>query len=304
MTTVLTVALAGTLEAATADYVCDGTADDVEINAAIQQLATSGGGTLSFAAGIYNTTRPIIVDQSNIELIGAANHGTVIRPAADWVSIILAGGAQATGVITFSGVSNFAARNFIVESLTLPMNGIIAIPSGNLATGTISDHGLFDNNIVKMAQAHTYSIWSLLSTDMIVSNNVIDGGATNENAHFSQEGIEIFGGSNVLISNNNVSNMGNAAINIVTISDTVNNSDVNNVTICNNVIDFSRIAISFNTSYSATNGADNVQNVFVYNNTSTNIFEIGLFIEIELSQMPSATELNRASCVRRLVWGQ
>lgn len=46
MVTTVTVARAGTPEAATADFVCDGVNDDVEINGALQQLNLVGGGTL------------------------------------------------------------------------------------------------------------------------------------------------------------------------------------------------------------------------------------------------------------------
>jgi hypothetical protein len=50
---VITVALAGTPQAATADFVCDGVNDDIEINAAI----AAGGGLVRLAAGDYSTSR-------------------------------------------------------------------------------------------------------------------------------------------------------------------------------------------------------------------------------------------------------
>ena len=55
----VTVALAGTPEALTADYVCDGFDDQVEINAAIVHASTLGGGVVSIATGNYSTSLPI-----------------------------------------------------------------------------------------------------------------------------------------------------------------------------------------------------------------------------------------------------
>lgn len=43
-----------------ADYVCDGTADDVEINAAITAVYNNGGGTVFIKAGNYNIANPIV----------------------------------------------------------------------------------------------------------------------------------------------------------------------------------------------------------------------------------------------------
>ena len=111
---IVTVALAGTPEAATADFVCDGSDDHIEIQLAIAHLHSLGGGTAQIASGIYSTARPIIVEHDNIALVGAADRSTFIRPASNWVSISTAGGAEATGVISFVGVDNFAARNLVV----------------------------------------------------------------------------------------------------------------------------------------------------------------------------------------------
>ena len=288
----VTVALAGTPEAATADFVCDGIDDNIEITSAIAQLAALGGGTLQIAGGVYSTSRPIIVEQDNIAIVGAADKSTIIRPAADWVSISTAGGAQATGVLTFVGVDNFAARNLVVESTVLPMNGIIAIPDGPVGAGQVATNGLFDNNVVRMAQAHTYSIWSLRSIGMTITNNLVDGGATLSNANFSQEGIEIFGGDDVLISGNTLLNIGNAAINLITISGTVADSDLSNIQILNNNIDASRIGVVLGTTYSAIHGSANISNIEIDGNIITNGFEGGIFVEMQDGTLADPTLLD------------
>lgn len=62
---------------AQADYVCDGINDEVEINDAINVLATLGGGSLVLLEGQFVLSSPIVV-KSNIELRGQG-HSTVIR---------------------------------------------------------------------------------------------------------------------------------------------------------------------------------------------------------------------------------
>ena len=51
------------------DYLCDGTADDVEINAAIQALPSTGG-EIVILDGTYNITATIAMNKDNTKLSG------------------------------------------------------------------------------------------------------------------------------------------------------------------------------------------------------------------------------------------
>lgn len=51
------------------DYLCDGTADDVEINAAIQALPSTGG-EIVILDGTYNITATIAMNKDNVKLSG------------------------------------------------------------------------------------------------------------------------------------------------------------------------------------------------------------------------------------------
>lgn len=77
---VLTVAssTASAKERALADYVCDGTADDVQINAAITALG--GPGRVVLSLGTFTTAATISVP-SGVVLEGQNRHATVITPA-------------------------------------------------------------------------------------------------------------------------------------------------------------------------------------------------------------------------------
>lgn len=62
---------------AAADYVCDGIADQVEINAAITAAAAYTNGYVRLCAGQFNTTDSILLT-SNVALIGDEDLGTTI----------------------------------------------------------------------------------------------------------------------------------------------------------------------------------------------------------------------------------
>ena len=83
------------LSKAQADYVCDGTADNEEIQAALDVLAAASGGKLLQLPGTYNWSVAVTYSESNLEWAGA---GKVIN---DCSAISGTGGAlKIEGVIT------------------------------------------------------------------------------------------------------------------------------------------------------------------------------------------------------------
>lgn len=60
------------------DYLCDGTADDVEINAAIQALP-SGGGEIVILDGTYNISATINISIDNVTLSGNGSNTVLVR---------------------------------------------------------------------------------------------------------------------------------------------------------------------------------------------------------------------------------
>ncbi len=62
-----------------ADYICDGTADDVEINAALSQVGAAGGGTVFLTAGSFTLTDTIKIPSDVI----LAGEGTATKLAFD-----------------------------------------------------------------------------------------------------------------------------------------------------------------------------------------------------------------------------
>jgi hypothetical protein len=80
----LTIAAADTADKSTANYICDGVADEVEINAAIGDMA--GGGTITLLAGTYNINAPIVISIDNLD------NGITIRGVGDTTILTLPNG--------------------------------------------------------------------------------------------------------------------------------------------------------------------------------------------------------------------
>jgi len=96
---------------AAADYVCDGTADDVQIQAAIDALVAGGGGKVVLSEGEFSISSSIKVD-SNIHLSGAGLGATILK---------LADGAD-VDVIINSDITN-GNTNIVLSDFSIDGNG-------------------------------------------------------------------------------------------------------------------------------------------------------------------------------------
>lgn len=91
-----------------ADYICDGTNDDVQINQAINAVNTAGGGTVYVKSGTYDIATATLKVKSNVQFCGEGN--TTILKRNNTGSLV--------GVFTPSGsgsISNFSLKNFKVD---------------------------------------------------------------------------------------------------------------------------------------------------------------------------------------------
>ncbi len=74
------VAASTSLDTASADYICDGTDDDVQINAALNEASTApGGGRVLLMEGIYYCSAQIRIATNNLILEGQGPEATIIR---------------------------------------------------------------------------------------------------------------------------------------------------------------------------------------------------------------------------------
>lgn len=100
-----------TVGTADADYITDGTADNVEIQAAINAVNVAGGGTVFLKKGTYNVTSVMTIG-SNTALVGEEAKSTIIKKLA----------AQNNTV--FNNKDSTNGNSFIqIRNLTIDQNG-------------------------------------------------------------------------------------------------------------------------------------------------------------------------------------
>jgi len=107
----------------TYDYRCDGTADDVQIQAAIDYLAARGGGTVQKTDGIYTYAASIVM-KDNVRVVGVGP-ATIDKPAS----------ASVTTMYDFGSVLGASLENCTIDgsgtSITFTTTGMEVI-NGNI----------------------------------------------------------------------------------------------------------------------------------------------------------------------------
>ena len=188
------------------DYLCDGVADQVEINAAIQALP-SGGGEIVILDGTYNITATIAMDKDNVKLSGNGN-ATVLKRM--WNS------SADEGVITITAANGgccveniFIDGNKSVYSSSYNNGIYLSSSSNNTITGNTCNNNT--NNGIYLSSS---------------SNNTITGNTCNNNYN----GIELYSSSNNnTITGNTCNNNNNYGIYLASSSDnTITGNTCNN----------------------------------------------------------------------------
>ncbi len=165
------------------DYLCDGTADDVEINAAIQALPSTGG-EIVILDGTYNISGPISVNKANVTLSGCG-FGTRLVGEYD----------------TF--VCSVYASNCTVQNLFIKADGAVTIINISSAQHCVIQNNYLDGTVCEEA------VIDVSGSNNIFSSNIIPGGATC---------FYVRGSKNVMIGNvttaiNQISGTGNIVAN-------------------------------------------------------------------------------------------
>lgn len=169
------------------DYLCDGTADDVEINAAIQALPSTGG-EIVILDGTYNITAAISVNKDGVTLSG--NGATTVLKRM-WNS------TSSEGIITITAANGgCCVKSLCIDGSDYAGNGNYGIFTAESCKDCICNAIMFKNNY--MALKTKGNAISVIGNIFINNNN----------------GIQLEGDSNV-IANNACSESTNAAISCV-----------------------------------------------------------------------------------------
>lgn len=180
------------------DYLCDGVADDVEINAAIQALPVSGG-ELVILDGTYNISDPINMLKPNTKLSGNgkatalkrlwnrnANEGIVsVNATSCTVSNLFFDGNKAE----YTSSSNNSIQ---VNSSDSIISGNVCVNSGGIGISLHSNDNIIVGNICTDNFGGIYL--------KIASNNTITGNRCNNNGYYG--GIYLYASANNAIVGN------------------------------------------------------------------------------------------------------
>lgn len=156
------------------DYVCDGVSDQVQIQAALNALQTSGGGSLFFKAGQY------IIDASSLP-ITIPSYVNIIGEG--FSSHIKAVGPNIIGMFTNKNNSTVGNSNIYIANLRLEINQSTGFPSNNNqevlqfngASWVTVENVYFTNGGVLFQPLLTYNSTSTCLTNGNSAYNVVRG---------------------------------------------------------------------------------------------------------------------------------
>jgi hypothetical protein len=242
----LTVGLAGS----NADRIISGTAED-EINQALAEIGAAGGGSVTLLQGTYSLASGIWIDRDNVTLKGVGAGQSILQTIAAYTN-------SSSPIIEAFGVDNFTIQDLTVDghSNDTLTNGIMTVQCTN---------GVIAECEVKLSENHNYGIWLVLSQDIQVLNNNIDGFTKTT----GQEGIETWSSDNVLISGNTIKNIGGAGINLLSFP-TPSYGDIEghntNIQVTNNIVTNAYIGTSVSVA-----GARSFGQIEIQGNTFSDI---------------------------------
>lgn len=206
------------------DYLCDGTADDVEIEAAIQALPSNGGEVI-ILDGTYNISSTIFISKNNCTIVGTGVCTILNRTTSSTIFSIFANNIEIANMQLSVANPNYRSINGAIESYSGNSYGKLHnLYINNFGSGfTLGDNYLCYNNYLE----NVGSLLSVSGTKCIINNNVaIKGSAftgndwygircngTNKDYDFIISnnslfdfpiGIYVRGANNILICNNNI----------------------------------------------------------------------------------------------------
>lgn len=246
------------------DYLCDGTDDQVEINAAIQALP-SGGGEIVILDGTYNISATILINRINVSLIGngrntqlkrnwnSNNDEGIVTLNANYCSIkeIYFYGKRLTSYShdIYVKYSNYCIinNNYIYlgsSSILLTNSQYNTISSNNCSSSfdgivltNTSSFNIIDNNIVNKIETNTSSDFNTISNNKSIGTNsdmgIFSANNTITGNNFSNgyAGVRLWeNATNNLVSGNTFCNNNYYGISLSNYSS--NNTIIGNI--CNN----------------------------------------------------------------------
>lgn len=254
------------------------------IQASLNYAATfSTGRAVYIPRGVYQITNSLIVS-SKTRVCGDGMGATVLRGKAGAYA-----GVNVGGTVVLATMGAAASNHVIIEDLTVDhqtngtvANGLGLVPDGNFA-GTPCTDCLIQRVEVLGHVAHEYLIWSQRGQRIRILDCFVDGFTTvfQDPPTFGQEGIEIFGGYDVLVHGNTVRRCNDAGLNGGAAVGGTNSESVNVVWSDNTV---ENCGYGIHTGTAVTTGVpQNLTNVTISDNAVRGCSIAGIFLNTPLA---------------------
>lgn len=217
-----------------------------KIQAALDALgALPTGGKLVLNAGVFLISNTLHVP-SNVSVEGAGIGKTILRSTGvSFTGYTHSGGYTTYALLGMSGVTNVGIRHLTLDAFTnlTEISAVAITPSG--LSGTVlsgfSSRITIEGILALGSVFHQYIIWNQGGTDIKILNNQVDGNVATPAfaANFTDHnGIEVYGGTNVLIQGNTVRNVNYTGILVESAAGyTGANLNNKNIVIANNFIE-------------------------------------------------------------------
>ncbi len=245
------------------------------VTTALQAILDNG--ILTLPEGIFLISG--LVPPSNCVIRGAGIGRTILRTAAGTLP-----NTGSDGTELYAAIGSVAGHHILVEDLTINLNtnsttgnGLAFLP-GTALNGTVCTDITVRNVEILGYDVHQYMIWSLRGKRMQFLNNRINGNRTQFTDTDAQEGIEIFGGEDVLVTGNQIRGLSGHGINVGAFGGTVTTADSKNIRVVGNYTEDCQRGISIS-SYS--NG--NLDGVAVLGNQAKSCNKHGVRLHIPVT---------------------
>jgi hypothetical protein len=191
----------------------DGVHDDTDaIQGALDDVGVSGG-ICYLPVGTYLITNTLSVGSGTI-VRGAGRGRTVLRGSPGAYPGRVVAGYWAYATLALVGRDHSTVENLTIDHMTNGTwaNGIILAAEGASSDGVPTTYSTVQRCEIKAWPSHQYLIWNLRGEHNQILDNYLDGGTTSFDPSSEEEGIEIYGGEDILVSGNSVVNVGSHGI--------------------------------------------------------------------------------------------
>jgi parallel beta-helix repeat protein len=272
------------------------TSDEVAVQAQLD--AAAAGGT----ASVVQITQPVLnicsslIVGSNTHFRGATRGGTIVRAVTGYV------GRTVNGSYVSSLVGSVGSDNVTISDMTVDVhtcgvhaNNVSLLPTTSVGgapyDGTPVTNAKVENvEIHGTPGFHSYLLWNLRGRHIKFVNNWLDGHSVEASAGgANQEGLESYGGYDVLMSGNSVKNIGYACATLG--SGDITDSDTHGLRIVNNHLSDCTIGIQL-TASGVFNGESNALTL-LSGNQIVDSRQAGIDVVVNVGALERALQISR-----------